>query len=112
MMCAVLKCPSNKEHLVTKKKHYFPPFYSNDRLIEKKLKHEKKKRKGKISKENSTTSTIQKTCKKKVLGASVLSSKPVEKKHADSESLVVNHTAIIIIIAKQTKKISLNLSIA
>jgi len=44
MMCAVLKCPSNKEHLVTKK-HYFPPFYSNDRLIEKKFNVKKKKRK-------------------------------------------------------------------
>lgn len=42
MMCAVLKCPSNKEHLVTKK-HYFPPFYSNDRLIEKKLNMKRRK---------------------------------------------------------------------
>ena len=111
MMCAVLKCPSNKEHLVTKK-HYFPPFYSNDRLIEKKIKHEKKKRKARFQTKTQRHLPYKNVQKKTVLGASVLSSKPVEKKHADSEASSLTIPLLLLSSQNKQKKISLNLSIA
>ena len=53
-----------------------------------------------------------KTCKKTVLGASVLSSKPVEKKHADSEASSLTIPLLLLSSQNKQKTISLNLSIA
>ena len=53
-----------------------------------------------------------KNVQKTVLGASVLSSKPVEKKHADSEASSLTIPLLLLSSQNKQKKISLNLSIA
>jgi hypothetical protein len=72
--------PQQQRTLSYEKKHYFPPFYSNDRLIEKKnLNMKRRKEKARFQKKTQRHLPYKKRAKK-VLGASVLSSKPVEKK--------------------------------